>query len=62
MGSLDSPQASTVKRKIVLIDWTAYTPEQLENVYNTTYGAKGWRVIQVLVVGSSKYLVAEREV
>ena len=61
MGSLDSPQASTVKRKIVLIDWTAYTPEQLENVYNTTYGAKGWRVIQVLVVGSSKYLV-EREV
>jgi hypothetical protein len=61
MGSLDQPQGSVVKRKIAFVNVTGYTPTQIENAYNTNYGAKGWRIIQVLEVGSNRYVVAEKE-
>jgi hypothetical protein len=61
MGTLDNPTGTTVVRKIKLIDTTGYTPAQLETAYNTDYGAKGWRVIQVVALGAKTYVLAEKE-
>ena len=61
MGTLDQPTGSTVVRKIKFVDVTGYTPTQIENAYNNNYGTKGWRIIQVLEVGSSRYIIAEKE-
>jgi hypothetical protein len=60
MGTLD-PQNNHVVRKIAIIDTTGYTPAQLENAYNTDYGAKGWRIIQVVALGGKNYVIAEKE-
>ena len=62
MGTLDSTTGSVVKRKIEFADVTGYTPAQIENAYNTNYGAKGWRVIQVVQIGAKIYIVAEKEI
>lgn len=62
MGTLDQPTGTETKRKIAFVDVSAYTPTQLENVYNTNYGAKGWRIIQVVEVGTKRYIVAEKEI
>jgi hypothetical protein len=62
MGTLDKPQGTSVSRKIKFVDVSGYTPTQIENAYNDNYGTKGWRIIQVLEVGSSRYIVAEKEV
>ncbi len=61
MGTLDNPQGSSVSRKIKFVDVTAYTPAQLETAYNTNYGAKGWRIIQLVEVGNKRYIIAEKE-
>ena len=61
MGTLD-PTASSVKRRIKIIDTTGYTIQQLEDVYNTNYAEKGWRIIQIVALGNENYLIAEREV
>lgn len=60
MGTLDS-NATVVKRKIAIIDTTGYTPAQLETAYNTNYGTKGWRIIQVVALGGKNYVIAEKE-
>ena len=62
MGTLDNPTGTNVVRKIKIIDTTGYTPAQLEDTYNTNYGAKGWRIIQVVTMGTKLYLICEREV
>ena len=62
MGSLDQPAGSVVKRKIHFQDVTAYTPAQIQTYFNDNLGDKGWRVIQIVVIGSNKYLLAEKEV
>ena len=59
MGTLDD-NTGNVKRKIVLVDVTGSTPTQIENAYNTNYGQKGWRIIQVIQIGSSRFIVAEK--
>lgn len=61
MGTLDQPTGTSVVRKIKIIDTTGYTPEQLETAYNTNYGAKGWRIIQIVALGSKNYVIAEKE-
>ena len=60
--SLDAQPGGTSARKIKFIDTTGYTIAQLEDAYNTNYGAKGWRIIQVVAIGENNYVVAEREV
>jgi len=62
MGTLDQSTGTGVARKIKFVDVTGYTPAQLENAYNTNYGAKGWRIVQVIVIGNKNYIVAEKEV
>mgnify|MGYP000362220645 CR=1 FL=1 len=62
MGTLDSGTGSNVKRKIAVVDITGNTATQIENAFNTNYGQKGWRVIQVVVVGAKTFLLAEKEV
>lgn len=62
MGTLDNPTGSNVARKIAFVDVTGYTPAQIETAYNTNYGAKGWRIIQVIEVGSKRYIVGEKEI
>jgi len=61
MGTLDNASGSVVKRKITFIDVTPYTPAQIETQFNDNYGAKGWEIKQVVVIGSSKYLLAEKQ-
>lgn len=61
MGTLDGSNASETRRKIKIIDTTGYTPSQLETAYNTNYGAKGWRIIQVVTIGTKLYVIAEKE-
>ena len=61
MGTLDNPTGTNVVRKIKLIDTTGYTPAQLEDAYNNNYGAKGWRIIQIVALGSKSYVLAEKE-
>ena len=61
-GSLDQPKGSVVKRKIHFEDVTAYTPAQIQTYFNDNLGNKGWHIIQIIVIGSSKFLLAERVV
>jgi len=60
MGSLDQPESASVKRKIKLADVTGLTPTQIENAYNTNYGEKGWRIVQVIVLGANTFILAEK--
>jgi len=60
MGTLDA-QGSEVKRKIKIIDLTGLTIAQIESNYNTNYGEKGWRIVQVVKVGNKDYLIGEKE-
>jgi hypothetical protein len=62
MGTLDQPTGSNTQRKIQLIDTTGYTPSQLVDAYNDNYGAKGWRIIQIVTLASKIYVLVEREV
>lgn len=61
MGTLDQPDGAVVRRKIQLEDITGKTPVQIESVYNNNYGQKGWKIIQILEVGSKRYILAEKE-
>ena len=61
MGTLDAPTGSVVKRTIKIIDTTGYTIAQLETAYNTNYGSKGWRIVQVFAIGNKNYILAEKE-
>jgi len=61
MGSLDSPVGTNVKRKIQLVNVTGKTPQQIETFYNDGPGIEGWRIIQIIEVGSARYIVAEKE-
>jgi len=60
MGTLDS-NASVVKRKIKIQDVTAYNPSEIETYFNDNIGVNGWRIIQILIIGSNKYIIAEKE-
>lgn len=62
MGSLSLRQGSSVKRQIKILNITGNTTTQMENAFNNTYGVKGWRVVQVVVVGANTYMIAEREI
>lgn len=62
MGTLDQPQGTNISRKIKFIDVSGYNPTQLENYYNSNYGDKGWRIIQMLEYSSKLWVVAEKEV
>lgn len=61
MGTLDKTSGS-VKRQIKIVDLDGLTPAQIESSFNTNFGLKGWRIIQVVVLGGKNYLVAEKEV
>lgn len=62
MGSLDQSKGASVKRKIALVDVTAYNAKQLGNYYNSNLGDKGWRIIQIVSIGSSRFVLAEKEI
>lgn len=62
MGTLDNSTGSGTKRKIAFVDVTAYTASQLENYYNANYGDKGWRIVQVVTIGTNRYILAEKEI
>jgi len=61
MGTLDNTEGAQVNRKITLIDVTPYTPAQIETYFNDNYGNKGWEVKQVVVIGTNKYLLTEKQ-
>ena len=59
MGTLDT---SNIKRTIKIVDLTGLTIAQVESNFNTNYGQKGWRIVQVIVgLGSKNYILAEKE-
>lgn len=60
MGTLDGGTGG-VKRRIKIIDLTGLTISQIENSFNTNYGVKGWRIVQVVKVGTKDYLIGEKE-
>lgn len=62
MASLDQPTGSTVKRQIAIVNVQGQTAAQIQSLYNTTYGPKGWRIIQVVLISNNLYVVAEKEV
>jgi len=62
MGTLDRISGCNTKRKIKLIDITEYTITQFENNYNSNYGDKGWRIIQIITLNDKNYVLAEKEV
>ena len=61
MGTLDQPTGTNVARKIKVIDLTGLTINQIETQYNTNYGSKGWRIVQVFSIGNKNYMLAEKE-
>ena len=61
MGTLDGTIGSNVKRKIAVIDLTGLNASQIVSQYNTDYGQKGWRIIQVFAIGNKNYIMAEKE-
>ena len=61
MGTLDNTSGSNVVRKIALIDVTAYNPTQIATYYNDNYGDKGWEIKQIVVIGSNKYMLVEKQ-
>ena len=60
MGTLDQGNTNVV-RKIKFVDVSGKTPAQLESYYNSNYGEKGWRIIQMLEYSSKLWIVAEKE-
>ena len=61
MGTLDGTLGSNVKRKIAVVDLSGLNATQIVDTYNSNYGQKGWRVIQVFPIGNKNYLLAEKE-
>jgi len=61
MGTLDQSTGTSVTRKIAFLNVTGKTPNEIETLYNTNYGKKGWRIIQVVVIGTQNFLVGEKE-
>lgn len=61
MGSLDRPAGSNVKRTIKIVDVTGKNATQIENAFNNNWGNIGWRIIQILEIGSGRYILAEKE-
>ena len=61
MGTLDQPDGAVSKRRIKVVDLTGLTIAQIESQYNTNYGAKGWRIVQIFPIGNKNYLLAEKE-
>jgi hypothetical protein len=49
------------KREIKIVDLTGKTALQLETAFNNNYGPLGWKIIQIVALGSKNYLIAERE-
>lgn len=50
------------KRQIKVVDITGNTAVQIETAFNTNWGPKGWRIVQVVVIGTKQYLIAEKEI
>lgn len=61
MGSLDQTPGANVKRKIKIVNVTGNTPAQIETAFNDNWGNKGWRIVQIVVIGANTYIVAEKE-
>ena len=62
MSSLGKKDGSAVQRKIKILNITGNTTTQMENAFNNTYGNRGWRIVQVVVVGANTYMIAEKEI
>lgn len=60
MGTLDS-HSTNVVRKIKIVDLSGMSIAQMENQFNTNYGLKGWRIVQIVTISSKNYLIAEKE-
>lgn len=61
-GSLNKSEGSGIKRQIKIVNITGNTVTQMENAFNNNYGNKGWRIVQVIVIGANTYLIAEKEI
>ena len=62
MGTLDQTSGAKVKREIEIVDLTGKNADQIKTAFNTNFGLKGWKIVQVIVLGETPYLIAEREV
>lgn len=62
MGTLDKSSGTNVARKIKFVDITDYNITQIENAFNNNYGNKGWKIVQVILIGNKTYLLAEKEI
>ena len=60
MGTLDAT-VGNIKRSIKIVDLTGLNASQIESQYNSNYGQKGWKIIQVFAIGNKNYILAEKE-
>lgn len=60
-GSLGQTGGSQAKKKIKLVDVTDKTITQIEDTFNNNWGSIGWRFMKVIILGSSQYLLMEKE-
>lgn len=49
------------KKEIKIVDVSGKTAAQIETAFNDNYGNKGWKIIQIVVLGGTPYVLAERE-
>jgi len=50
------------RRQIKIVEVTGFTPPQITTEFNTNWGPKGWRIVQVVVISSKTYLIADKEI
>jgi len=50
-----------IQREVKIVDITGFTANQIQTAYNTGYGKKGWRIVQIVSLSNKVYLIAEKE-
>ena len=56
------PDTIVQKRELKLVDVTGKTAAEIEDFYNVNAGPLGWRIIQIIQIGSNWYIAADREI
>ncbi len=49
------------KVRIKIVDITGNSAATIESVFNANWGSKRWRIVQIVVIGTKQYLIAEQE-
>jgi len=50
------------KKEIKIVDVTGNTTTQIETAFNNNFGNIGWRIIEIKDIGTSRFIVLERDI